>query len=169
MPSLCHHSAHRPGPGPGDCPPGPSDQTLLTCPSFIPVRCWGLSSVTALPLQRPKPASRPAWPCIAVRWPVPCSWKGESERRKPLPKVSFFLRCLSCGKSRTGVQMPAQRAELRWRRTCVAAAAALGLLEARDTTKSLSSEGADQPSWKPRKDFLLVTRKTQPQEHLSPV
>ena len=157
MPSLCHHSAHRPGPGPGpgDCPPGPSDQTLLTCPSFIPVRCWGLSSVTALPLQRPKPASRPAWPCIAVRWPVPCSWKGESERRKPLPKVSFFLRCLSCGKSRTGVQMPAQRAKLRWRRTCVAAAAALGLLEARDTTKSLSSEGGRPTLLETQEGFFI--------------
>lgn len=67
--------------------------------------------------------------------------------------------------------MPAKRAEPLWRRTCVAAAAALGVLEARDATKSLSSGGggADRPSWKPRKDFLLVTRKTHPQQHLRPV
>lgn len=37
--------------------------------------------------------------------------------------------------------MPAKRAEPLWRRTCVAAAAALGVLEARDATKSLSSGG----------------------------
>lgn len=51
--------------------------------------------------------------------------------------------------------MPAKRAELLWCRTCVAAAAAPGLLEARDTTKSLSSEGGRPTLLETQEGFFI--------------
>lgn len=60
MPSLCHHSTHRPVPGPGHCPPGPPIRPSSLPLSVIPTRCWGLRSVPALPLQRPESGLAPS-------------------------------------------------------------------------------------------------------------